>query len=105
MLTLSNFVGIIYNMWPIDEEGERFNIDYTEEDWGTLPDSSQQFSCAKMQPKSAFGNPNTKVTWVDRVDHPVELVRCVKGSSGEVLRITVEEEDPELGGQMSGLSI
>jgi len=80
---------IIYNMFRVDDEG--FEHEINDRGWGRLPKQDhEQFSCARMQPKDAFGELEIEVSWVDRIYHPVELVECVRGPQNEILRATVE---------------
>ncbi|KAK4150989.1 hypothetical protein C8A00DRAFT_17552 [Chaetomidium leptoderma] len=85
----------IYNMFPRDDfDWKRHQI--THPFWGIPPttpiDGDEQFSCAKLgQHLSEFGKGH-RVVWMDRIEHPVELVRVTRSGDGRVLRATVDEK-------------
>jgi hypothetical protein len=65
--------------------------------WGIPPvakggNEKEQFSCAKLADRFSDLGKAYRVVWMDKIEHPVELVRVVRSRNGGVLRATVDEE-------------
>ena len=95
-------IHIIFDMFPtMDEEDARFwdtpdnRFRYAGSDWGMLPTSKddEQFSCAKIGDRLAHFGFGVELELTEIIDHPVELVRVVRGGpETPMLRLTVDDE-------------
>ncbi|KAL7788378.1 hypothetical protein V8C37DRAFT_418387 [Trichoderma ceciliae] len=82
---------VLYNMNPLHEDGTRKQVTHGE--WGLLPGlPGEQFSCARIGNMMGGFGFNVKLEWTDKIDHPVELVRVVRSSTGGAMRITVDSK-------------
>ncbi|KAK4033290.1 hypothetical protein C8A01DRAFT_19752, partial [Parachaetomium inaequale] len=100
----------IYDMFPRGDDDYDDYLDRlrrrrtTHPFWGIPPiakdgNEEEQFSCAKLGDRlSDFGKAH-RLVWMDKIEHPVELVRVVRAGDGRVLRATVDESTRVFGGR------
>lgn len=83
-----------------DDNSRNFGVLITHSRWGIPPiaglagreESKDQFSCAKIGPSlSSFGK-DYQMVWIDKIEHPVELVRVKRSGNGRIVRATVDEK-------------
>ncbi len=83
-------VYIVYNMFPNDEYGDRKQVIHGA--WGIPPNPpGEQFSCARIGDTLGDFGFVFELAWLDKIEHPVELVRAVRSSTGGAMRLTVDD--------------
>jgi hypothetical protein len=92
----SKGIYLIYDMFPEHDYWDRVEIE-SDNTWGRLMlDAALQFSCAKVGATLRELQPGVTgfkaLTLTELIDHPVELVRAVRSSNGEIIRVTVAKD-------------
>jgi hypothetical protein len=92
----SKGIYLIYDMFPENDYGDRVEIE-SGDSWGRLvPDAALQFSCARVGATLRELQPGPTgfkdLTLTELISHPVELVRAVRSSNGDIIRATIAED-------------
>jgi hypothetical protein len=87
----ANGLYIIYDFYPEAQDGTSRRVDQRVEHmvWGYLPGGGRQFSIAKIADEIADLRFGRTFELTEVVEHPVELVRCLKTQQETVIRATI----------------
>ena len=87
----ANGLYIIYDFYPEAQDGTSRRVDrrYEHIIWGYLPSGKRQFSIAKIADKITDLRFGRTFDLTEVVEHPVELVRCLKTQQQTVIRATI----------------
>ncbi|KAL1967812.1 hypothetical protein VTN77DRAFT_2501 [Rasamsonia byssochlamydoides] len=90
---LPSGIYLVYDFYPEDDiTGNRYPKT-DRSDWGYLGERYEQFSVARIAGRIADLEFGRTLTFTEKIDYPVEIVRAVKTCRGTIIRATVADAE------------